>query len=784
MVRSNGAVCKGCDIPAVGRENNGTPIVGADKLGWADTPWMIGYWIGTLAMEYQLLIQSGLSSTSPQVMQTKEDLYGAIQSINRLDWEAEESWGCSYCGNSYTPCPGNINGFLIRDDVPTDFSQVQSIIDGLNDGLVPPRDDYRDKCISSAFTEYLTPGAEASWDHLTGLFIGLALVKKCLAVGPPTENWNNTPFINGLSEASTSSFIKEVQIISQRIITYLNSPPDGASPWTYENPCAHRCVVGVSNPTNLAACGHPDPAANCSFDLNVVATSNGQIPYCCESGGALAQPEAIGFAAANQFIQGHPDFILTNLATNPVYWLAWNGAINKGDRKVMTLVALGNIWKVGICLTNVTIHLCTGIPFVCTCCIDLGYITITIPLPCSSTTAQVSDHLVNAGKNNYWEHLYLLHKLLFNGGTTNISNSFYECLLDAAPCRGYDGAGSNTEWSHNDRLAGDRAGNYSEAFSRVDYLFYYNLYNLHNFQGSYTPIPIKQLAPDNIVKPDANISPSNYPYEEYDKKNFIAAQTITAHDYKITFLPSEGQGRVTFAAGQKITLSNGFKVINGGYFHGYIDPTISAMHCSDPPSQTECSGLSPFVIDTVTDADSVIVSINPRDSVTNILPCPIDTLHLHGKNIKNTATSFYWNFGNGQTSQLENPDIYYSSPGNYILTLIAISSSKTDTFSTQIIVPDCQSNGRHFSQSTAAVADSLSKELLIIPNPSSGKFTISISDGQLGSLEITDLLGNIVYRSDVQNKQYEIDLSSKPKGIYFVKVTVEDKIFTDKIIIQ
>jgi hypothetical protein len=138
MVRSQGTAEKGRDIPASYRDKS-------DKLSWSDTPWMIGYWMGTLAMEYQLLRNAGFGSTSPEVMQTKEDLYGAIQSINRLDWEAEESWddnGCNKCpnsGNIYTPCPENINGFLIADDIPMDFSEVQSIIDGLNEGLVPTR---------------------------------------------------------------------------------------------------------------------------------------------------------------------------------------------------------------------------------------------------------------------------------------------------------------------------------------------------------------------------------------------------------------------------------------------------------------------------------------------------------------------------------------------------------------------------------------------------------------------------------------------------------------------
>lgn len=153
MVRYNGTVCKGCDILAEGREKTSRDQYGNEtgpaKLDWADTPWFIGYWVGTLAMEYKLLKsacdQGNSEEACAQLDKTREDIYGAIQSINRLDWEAEESWGCSSCSDG--PCSANINGFLIRDDIPSDFSQVPSIIDQLNEGLVPPPDDYRDKCI-------------------------------------------------------------------------------------------------------------------------------------------------------------------------------------------------------------------------------------------------------------------------------------------------------------------------------------------------------------------------------------------------------------------------------------------------------------------------------------------------------------------------------------------------------------------------------------------------------------------------------------------------------------
>ncbi len=593
MVSGN---CKGCDISSFNRDNK-------NILYWADAPWMIGYWMGTLAMEYKLLIQSGFSTTSPAVMQTKQDLYRVIESVNRLDYEAEESWGCSPCGNS--PCLQNINGFLIADDVPNDFSQVQQIIDGLNEGLVPPPDNYRVKCISSAYTDFLIPGREASKDHLIGLYIGLSLVKKYL---PPGENWNNTLFTNGVSEVNTSSFLTEVQIISRRIINNLQS-----TVWTYSNPCANRCVIGIHNPSNLVSCALPKLSDPCSY------TGTGNPPNCCESGGAIALPEAIGFAAADQYIQGVPSTLLAFLISSPGFQLAWSQAINDKNRLVMTLVAIGNVWKFGTCFVNKEITFCDGLcwPNFWNCC---HWKTITVPTPtvCSFTTAKISDFLVDIGKKKYWEHLYLIHKILHGGGTETISNEHYECMLNAAPCRGFEGklvSGSNVEWGMVDRLTGSRGdssdiehpygGWNDDANSGIGYNFYYGLYNLHNPQGSYAPIESKQLAPQNLLKEN---------YTEYDKKNFIAANTITAQNYEVTISQLQEQGRVTFAAGQKIILGHGFKVVGGGYFHGYIDTEIGAMNCSDPPSNTDCSynlqRMAGNWNDTLNEPDSIIMLLN------------------------------------------------------------------------------------------------------------------------------------------------------------------------------
>jgi gliding motility-associated-like protein len=73
-----------------------------------------------------------------------------------------------------------------------------------------------------------------------------------------------------------------------------------------------------------------------------------------------------------------------------------------------------------------------------------------------------------------------------------------------------------------------------------------------------------------------------------------------------------------------------------------------------------------YVIDDFVDAQFDINIINQCDSDLYIL--------LDDRSIN--AVNFYWDFGDGNTSTLQNPDHHYYTPGTYIITLIAEDTSR------------------------------------------------------------------------------------------------------------
>ncbi|MEI6594952.1 MAG: T9SS type A sorting domain-containing protein, partial [Bacteroidota bacterium] len=74
------------------------------------------------------------------------------------------------------------------------------------------------------------------------------------------------------------------------------------------------------------------------------------------------------------------------------------------------------------------------------------------------------------------------------------------------------------------------------------------------------------------------------------------------------------------------------------------------------------------------------------------------------------------------------------------------------------------------------------------PNPSNGIFSIQNLGEGISNIAVFNLLGEEMYQSTNNNitigKQTEIDLSSKPKGIYLIQVTTGKSITNKKIILE
>ena len=76
----------------------------------------------------------------------------------------------------------------------------------------------------------------------------------------------------------------------------------------------------------------------------------------------------------------------------------------------------------------------------------------------------------------------------------------------------------------------------------------------------------------------------------------------------------------------------------------------------------------------------------------------------------------------------------------------------------------------------------------VYPNPGSGKFELSTINEQLSTINIYNVLGDVIYQfqiTQLPDYQITIDLSNKPDGIYFYRlITEKQNIFSGKILIS
>lgn len=144
----------------------------------------------------------------------------------------------------------------------------------------------------------------------------------------------------------------------------------------------------------------------------------------------------------------------------------------------------------------------------------------------------------------------------------------------------------------------------------------------------------------------------------------------------------------------------------------------------------------------------------------------------------NYPTSWWWDFGDGNTSDEQNPLHAYNIPGTYTVSLTATNSSGESTkMNTDYIVVAAASSNK---------TNTLEK-VRIHPNPSNGVFylnTTAIFSDNL-QIQVVDITGKVTMKSLIEAQEsYKIDLSNYPKGMYFVQINTGTYLYTEKIIVE
>jgi hypothetical protein len=123
--------------------------------------------------------------------------------------------------------------------------------------------------------------------------------------------------------------------------------------------------------------------------------------------------------------------------------------------------------------------------------------------------------------------------------------------------------------------------------------------------------------------------------------------------------------------------------------------------------------------------------------------------------------------------------------GTITFTLSATNGCGTSTDQVNVHATLCKIGAFDLDDVSAAPADNSNGSLNCYPNPSNGKFYITIpSDSQNARVTIKDMNGKKILETPLDATQTEIELRDTPVGVYILIVESDGETVRDKIIIQ
>ncbi len=142
--------------------------------------------------------------------------------------------------------------------------------------------------------------------------------------------------------------------------------------------------------------------------------------------------------------------------------------------------------------------------------------------------------------------------------------------------------------------------------------------------------------------------------------------------------------------------------------------------------------------------------------------------------LSTNATSWAWDFGDGNTSSEQSPVHVYTADGIYTVSLTASNEGGSDT----VVVEDLITVG------AAGIDDIEMSTLSIYPNPSTGLVKISYPGISPEKIRIFDMTGKEIVPEFANQQIGMISLTLNSKGLYFVQIATEESMLIQKIMIQ
>jgi PKD repeat protein len=211
-------------------------------------------------------------------------------------------------------------------------------------------------------------------------------------------------------------------------------------------------------------------------------------------------------------------------------------------------------------------------------------------------------------------------------------------------------------------------------------------------------------------------------------------------------------------------------IFQGGHIGESTDMEVELNYNNSGTFGLQFIAFSKYGADTITRNNIITVTGAPEVYFKHAIDA--DTVFFTNSSLG--ATSFEWDFGDGNQSKLREPSHVFESSGKYTVTLKGLNQCDSSEYSTDVIF------------TKVSVSDIEEEKILIYPNPGSDNFYILNTSGHnsINRIRILDINGKMIFNSIYLGgeRSIEIDMKSNPSGIYNIELMVNDKIINKKFV--
>jgi hypothetical protein len=181
-----------------------------------------------------------------------------------------------------------------------------------------------------------------------------------------------------------------------------------------------------------------------------------------------------------------------------------------------------------------------------------------------------------------------------------------------------------------------------------------------------------------------------------------------------------------------------------------IDVTAEGAYSVFVTNADACNGTG--------NSNNIFVTVNALPSADFSVIQTINSLNIQFLNNSVNATTYAWDFGDGNSSTVANPSHTYGTGGNYTVTLTASNGNCNATFSFDVL--------------NVSTEELMNATTSVYPNPTQGIVNINVQEAS--QIQIMDLTGKVLMNEMRNAGNHQVNMDTFSNGLYIMSITSQN----------